>query len=127
VKAEAGAFAIAALHYAYEQHRQYGRRPGPHLQGIWDEYVASFAGVPEDRIHLRIHRGHNCWVEPDEERFVTPELIEATCLVGTADELVERLHALGEAGLDQVMLLPPLDCKAKVLRDVAEQVLPGCA
>jgi 5,10-methylenetetrahydromethanopterin reductase len=124
VKAEAGAFAIAALHYTYEQWRQYGRAPGPHVAPIWDEYCASMAAVPDDRVHLRIHRGHNCWVEPDEERFVTPELIDATCLVGTAEQLVRRLRALDEAGLDQVMILPPLACKEKVLRDVAEQVLP---
>jgi len=124
VRAEAGAFAIAALHYSYEQWRQYGRAPGPHLQAFWEDYVASMAGEPDERVHLRIHRGHNCWVEPDEERFVTRELIEATCLVGTAEQLVERLRALDEAGLDQVMILPPLACKEKVLRDVADRVMP---
>ena len=31
---------------------------------------------------------------------------------------------LGEAGLSQVMLLPPLAAKDDVLRDVATQVMP---
>jgi alkanesulfonate monooxygenase SsuD/methylene tetrahydromethanopterin reductase-like flavin-dependent oxidoreductase (luciferase family) len=124
VRDEAGAFAVSALHYAYEQWRQYGRRPGPAFQGVWDEYVAMVDEVPDERRHLRIHLGHNCWVIPEEERFVTPELVAGTCLVGTAAELVDRLRALGEAGLSQVMLLPPLHVKEKVLRDVAEQVLP---
>ena len=43
---------------------------------------------PPERRHLRIHLGHNCWVIPEEERFVTKELLEASCLIGTADELV---------------------------------------
>lgn len=124
VRDEAGAFAMSALHYAYEQWRQYGRRPGPAFQGVWDEYVAMVEDVPDERRHLRIHLGHNCWVVPEEERFVTPELVEGTCMVGTPDELAARLRALGDAGLAQVMLLPPLHVKEKVLRDVSERVRP---
>jgi len=124
VREQAGAFAIAGLHYVYEQWRQYGRRPPAHVADIWDDYVAMLDEVPEERRHLRIHEGHNCWVVPDEERFVTRELIEATCLVGTADELAGRLRALDDAGLDQVVLLPPLAVKEQVLTDVATEVLP---
>ena len=39
VKEEVGAFAIAALHYAYEQYAQFGRRPSEHLLDVWDDYV----------------------------------------------------------------------------------------
>lgn len=124
VRAWCGAFAVAALHYAYEQWRQYGRRPPPAMASVWDDYVALLDEVPEARRHLRIHAGHNCWVVEEEERFVTRELIEATCLVGTADRLAERLRALEKAGLSQVMLLPPLAVKEQVLTSVAERVLP---
>lgn len=124
VREQAGAFAIAGLHYAYEQWRQYGRRPNPVYSGIWDDYVAWVEGEPEERRHQRIHAGHNCWVVPEEERFVVPELIEATCLIGTPTELAARLRTLEEAGLTQVMLLPPLAVKEQVLRDVAERVMP---
>ena len=124
VKAEAGAMAISALHYAYEQVTQYGHPPPAYAAPFWDDYVAQVEEVPAERRHLHVHRGHCCWVEPDEERFVTRESIEATCMVGTADDLVARLHALEDAGLTQVMILPPLACKEKVLRDVAEHVMP---
>ena len=124
VRDEAGSMAIAALHYSYEQWRQYGRAPAPALADLWPEYVASVEETPEERRHLRIHAGHNCWVEPEEERFVTPELIERTCMVGTAEQLARRLGALEQAGLRQVMVLPPLAHKEKVLRDVAELVFP---
>lgn len=123
VRAEAGSMAISGLHYAYEQHAQYGNPPPAYAASFWDEYVASVEAVPVERRHLHVHRGHCCWVEPDEERFVTREAIEATCMVGTADALVERLHALEDAGLTQVMILPPLGCKEKVVREVAELVL----
>ena len=124
VRDAVGAFAIAAMHYLYEQWKEAGRPDQPGRYPGWDEYVRMLDRVDPERLHQRIHAGHNCWVLPDEERFVTRELIEATCLVGTAPELASRLRALEAAGLSQVMLLPPLGAKEQVLRDVAEQVMP---
>lgn len=124
VKEQAGAMAMASLHYLYEQFRQYGRRPPAHVADIWDDYTAMLDEVPEDRRHLRIHLGHNCWVIPEEERFVTKELLQGSCLIGTPDEIVSRLRALGDAGLGQVVILPSLAAKEDVLREVAEHVLP---
>jgi alkanesulfonate monooxygenase SsuD/methylene tetrahydromethanopterin reductase-like flavin-dependent oxidoreductase (luciferase family) len=91
---------------------------------VWDEYVAMLEEYPEDMRHQRIHAGHNTWLEPEEERFDTPELLDATCLVGTADELVTRLRALGKAGLSEVIVLPGRDVKDEVVRRVAQDVLP---
>ena len=124
VKEEAGSFAVSALHYAYEQWRQYGRRPPVAYNEIWPDYVAMLAEVPEERRHLRIHGGHCTWVLPEEERLVTKELIEATCVVGTPAQIAARLKTMHAAGLSQVMILPPLAAKEKVLRDVAEKVFP---
>ena len=121
---QTGAFAIAALHYTYEQWSQFGRPPGAHLEPIWDEYTAMLAEVPDERRHQRIHLGHNCWVIPEEERFVTEDLIRRTCMVGTADELAEQVVALHQAGLDQLVLLPPLAEKEAVIERVAAEVFP---
>jgi alkanesulfonate monooxygenase SsuD/methylene tetrahydromethanopterin reductase-like flavin-dependent oxidoreductase (luciferase family) len=124
VMEEAGAFGAASLHYVYEQWRQYGRRPPEVLADVWSEYVASVDDVPEERRHLRVHQGHNCWVAPEDERFVTPELLEATCLIGTPEQLAARLRALEDAGLHQVTIIPSLAPKEKVIRDVATKVMP---
>ncbi|MCH9835140.1 MAG: LLM class flavin-dependent oxidoreductase [Ilumatobacter sp.] len=121
---DVGAFAIAGLHYIYEQYAQLGRQPPAHVADIWDDYVEYVEEGPVDRRHQRIHLGHNCWVEPDEERFVTASLIERSCLVGTAEQLIERIGALDAAGLDQLVLLPPLDAKERVVADVASKVMP---
>ncbi len=125
VKQLCGAFAIASLHYAYDQFRNFGRVPrsGP-VAEIWDEYCAVVEATPEDRRHQRVHAGHNCWVMADEVRFLTKELIEATCLVGTRDQLIERLRGLADAGLDQVMILPPFDPRYEVLETVGREILP---
>jgi 5,10-methylenetetrahydromethanopterin reductase len=115
------------LHYAYEQVTQFGHEPPAHLDAIWDDYVTLVEAEPLERRHLCVHQGHNCWVVPDEERFVTPDLIAASCLVGTPDELVERVRALDDAGLDQLVLLPPLDEEEAVIATVARHVLPAFA
>ena len=127
VRRQTGAFAIASVHYLYEQVAQFGRRPPAHLADFWDDYVALVEQWPPDRRHQRIHEGHNCWVIPEEEPFITPELIDATCLVGTREQLIDRIEALDEAGLDQLVLLPPLAEKEAVIRSVAEHVLPALA
>jgi len=114
------AFAIATLHYAYDQWRNFGRAPTqPAVLEVWDDYVALLAQIPEEVRHQHVHRGHNCWVVPEEERFVTRALIEASCMVGTEDDLLQRLHDLAAAGLDEVLLLPPLATRDEALREAA--------
>ncbi len=125
VKAECGAMAMAAVHFAYDQFRNFGRRPGGYLLGIWEDYRALIESYPEERRHQRIHAGHNCHVVPEEARFLTPEVLQATAMIGVKGELVERLRALADAGLDQVMILPNWDTRFDVLERVAKDVLPN--
>ncbi len=124
VREACGAFAIAGLHYLYEQWREAGRPDRRPAFPGWDRYVAMLDQADPERLHQRIHQGHNCWVIDEEWDLVTPELIEATCMVGTPADLAARLDALGDAGLSQVMVLPPLDVRDQVLRDIATDVMP---
>ncbi len=124
IREECGAYAMASVHYAYDQWRQLGKAPPAYVADFWDDYCAMLDAFPAERLHQRIHAGHNCWVIPEEERFVTRELIEATCLVGTASEIVARLRAFESAGLDQVMVLPAFEPRHRVLERVARDVLP---
>jgi 5,10-methylenetetrahydromethanopterin reductase len=119
VREGVGAFAVAGLHYAYEQWREAGRPEVPPRFPLWNEYVAMLDEIDPARLHQRIHQGHNCWVLPEEERFVTAELIMASCLVATAPDMVVRFRELEAAGLSQIMLLPPLLGKEEVLREIA--------
>ncbi|MBN9623932.1 MAG: LLM class flavin-dependent oxidoreductase, partial [Actinobacteria bacterium] len=77
VKEETGALALVSLHYAYTQNRQHGAPPPPFVEDVWEEYVAMIEATPADRRHQRIHNGHNTWMYEAEEKFVTPELIQA--------------------------------------------------
>ena len=125
VKAECGAMAMAAVHFAYDQFRNFGRRPSAYLHGIWEEYRATIEAYPAERRHQRIHGGHNCWVLPEEERFLTPDVLQSTAMIGTKGALLERLGGLADAGLNQVMILPNWDTRFDVLERVAKDIVPN--
>ncbi|MBK6659265.1 MAG: LLM class flavin-dependent oxidoreductase [Proteobacteria bacterium] len=118
-----GAFAMASLHYTYDRWRQTGQPPGRAVASIWSDYCAYMAGFAEARRHQHVHRGHNCWVAAQEQRFLTADLMESTCMIGTASELIDRLGALGAAGLDEITLLPPFEPRYEVIEQVAAEVL----
>ncbi len=124
VKAECGAMAMAAVHYAYDQYRNFGHQPPNALSGIWEDYTQLLASYPESTRHQRIHAGHNCWVLDEEARFLTPEVLNASSMIGTREQLIERLHGMASAGLDQVMILPNFDTRFDVLERVAKDVMP---
>jgi alkanesulfonate monooxygenase SsuD/methylene tetrahydromethanopterin reductase-like flavin-dependent oxidoreductase (luciferase family) len=123
VKAECGAMAMASVHYAYDQWRNFGHQPPGVYRGIWADYSALLETYPEERRHQRIHAGHNCWVLPEEERFLTPEVLNASAMIGTREQLIVRLRDLAAAGLHQVMILPNFDTRYAVLERVARDLV----
>ena len=124
VKHECGAFAMATLHYAYDQWRNFGHQPPGIVADLWPDYTAMLSKVPEARRHQRIHAGHNCWVLPEEEKYLTKRLLEGSCMIGTRDNLIERLKGLSASGLHQVMILPSFDPRFAVIERVGREVLP---
>ena len=116
--------AMASLHYAYDQWRNFGHQPPNAVASVWEEYTSLLSEFPEERRHQRIHLGHNCWVIPEEQQFLTKELLQATCLIGTQEELIDKLRSLNEAGLNQVMNLPSFDPRFEVLETIAKKIIP---
>ena len=123
VKAECGAMAMAAIHFSYEQVRNFGRQPSGALKYVWDDYREMIESYPEERRHQRIHVGHNCYVDPEEERFLTPDVLKASAMIGTRDELIEQLQSLAGAGLDQIMILPNFDTRFQSIERLASDVV----
>lgn len=123
VKSQCGAMAMASVHYAYDQYRNFGHQPPGYLHGIWEDYTKLLETYPEERRHQRIHAGHNCWVLPEEEKFLTEGVLSASSMIGTPDTLRDRVSALEEAGLNQIMILPNIDTKEDVLEEVAQHLI----
>ena len=61
---------------------------------------------------------------PEEEKFLTPEVLSASSMIGTKNQLIEQLHGMSAAGLSQVMILPNFDTRFDVLERVAKDILP---
>jgi 5,10-methylenetetrahydromethanopterin reductase len=119
-----GATVLSTVHYLYDKWCDEGRGAPPSaLVDIWDDYVAAVEAAPPDLRHQRVHAGHNTFVHPDEQRFVTPDLIERFLLVGSPDELVGRLRDYADAGLDELLLLPDLEHRDEDTDDFAREVL----
>jgi alkanesulfonate monooxygenase SsuD/methylene tetrahydromethanopterin reductase-like flavin-dependent oxidoreductase (luciferase family) len=68
-----------------------------------------------------VHEGHCTYLV--ERRFVTPETIRASALVGEPDELIAQIPAAEAAGLREVGPLPPMATARTVLREFAERVI----
>ena len=124
---ECGSQVAAAIHFVYEIYKQTANEDfiPEAFRGIWDEYCASVERMetPQDKRYLQIHNGHCTFLVPEERRFITPEAIRGVCLIGTPDELIAQIRAAEQAGLKEVVLLPPRDAARKVFADFAEQVM----
>jgi alkanesulfonate monooxygenase SsuD/methylene tetrahydromethanopterin reductase-like flavin-dependent oxidoreductase (luciferase family) len=132
VISETGPMVTTTLHFTWENWRKHGRKDElipPFFASIWDDYTrrAESYSLPEKARFRQIHDGHATFLQPGERRFVTPETIAATCVVGQPDEIASRVRELEKMGVKEVVLLPAMDWQRKVLRDVSETVLPLCS
>ena len=121
--AESGAAVITGLHYLVARHLETGEEPPEYARPIWKGYMAWLNAAPPEVRHQRLHNSHYSFVDPEEARFITPDLIKATCLTGTPEEVVEKLQTLEQQGLNQIMLYPPLNRQYRVIEDFAERVM----
>ncbi len=129
---ETGPMVTTTLHFTWENWRKHGRKDAlipPFFASIWDDYTRRVEGysLPENARFRQIHDGHATFLQPDERRFVTPETISATCVVGKPDDIAARIRELEKMGVGEVVLLPAMDCQRRVLGQIAETVFPLCS
>src|SRR5262245_17572999 len=109
IVAECGAAVLSGLHYLVAWHLETGEDPPDYARPAWKRYLEWLDEAPPEVRHQRLHGSHYSFVDPEEARFLTADLIRASCLVGTPEELVDRVRALEADGLRQIMLYPPLN------------------
>jgi 5,10-methylenetetrahydromethanopterin reductase len=103
-RAQAGPLVSVLFHGLVEDSLKAAALP-PDLQAAVAEYRRVYESYePADARYLRLHTGHLMWVRPEEERFVTPELIRSGSLTGTVAELRDRIQGLAAAGYDQLAI-----------------------
>jgi alkanesulfonate monooxygenase SsuD/methylene tetrahydromethanopterin reductase-like flavin-dependent oxidoreductase (luciferase family) len=127
---ETGAWVTCELHMFYEIWLQLGKKDElipSYFTKVWDDYAKRVAGysLPEKARFRQIHDGHCTFVQPGERRFVTPEAVHASCLVGAPEEIIETVRSLEKSGIKEINLLPSADRQKSVWRDFAELVMPA--
>jgi alkanesulfonate monooxygenase SsuD/methylene tetrahydromethanopterin reductase-like flavin-dependent oxidoreductase (luciferase family) len=123
IVAECGAAVLSNLHYLVAEHLETGKEPPTYARGIWKTYLDWLNEASPTVRHQRLHGSHYSFLDPDEARFLTADLIRGTCLSGTPEELVEQVRELERHGLRAIMLYPPLNQQYRVIEDFAERVM----
>lgn len=123
VVAECGSAIMANVHYLVDWVKETGNEPPDYVMSIWDEYMAFHKTRDADRAHQQLHASHYSYLDPDEARFVTPEMIRTFCIAGQPDEIIERLRDLERQGLNAINFSFPLDRQYRMIEDFATKVI----
>jgi hypothetical protein len=124
VRAEAGPWAMVALHALYESVKNPDAAPAP--------IRATFAAYKEyaDRrlannpaYYMELHDGHGIYMQPGEERFATAELIRHATMTATPADMISRLRALEAEGVRQVAFIPTPSSAERFAREFGEKVI----
>jgi alkanesulfonate monooxygenase SsuD/methylene tetrahydromethanopterin reductase-like flavin-dependent oxidoreductase (luciferase family) len=114
---------MASVYYFYDALHERGIDPPPFLRRIWKRYRALVEETPREYRHFRTHEGHYTYLHPGEAELIDAELVRATCLVGTAEELIERIHELERGGLRELMWATGTDEKWRFSQEFARRVM----
>ena len=102
-KAQAGPMAAVTLHGLIE--RSIDALLPPFIQKIAPAYREQYATYqPSDAKYLQMHKLHLLGVRPEEEKFLTEDLLRETTFTGTEDVLLERLRGFKNAGYNQFVV-----------------------
>ncbi len=127
---ETGSWVTTELHFFYEIWNKMGQNDDlipPHFVNIWDEYLARVDAfsLPENARFRQVHDGHATYLMPEERHFVTPEAIEASCMVGSAEDIIDQIRNVEQAGIKEVNIMPAADHSREAFRDFAEMIVPA--
>ncbi|MFP6780260.1 MAG: LLM class flavin-dependent oxidoreductase [Gammaproteobacteria bacterium] len=75
----------------------------PEMQPLIDAYTELYNQYePADARYMTLHDGHLMYLRPEEEQFITGEMLKALTLTGTPEEIRERVEKMRVAGYDQI-------------------------
>jgi len=93
------------------------------IRPIWEEYMDFHMSRDEATRHQKLHESHYSFLDPEEARFITPEIIKNFCIAGHPEEIVEQLRGLEKQGLNAVTFSLPLDKMYRTIEDFSRNVM----
>ncbi len=123
VKRTVGANVMASVYYFYDLVQETGMAVPAFLERIWKPYCAQVEQTPPAHRHFRTHEFHYTDLHPGEAALIDEKLIREVCLVGTPDELIERIRGLERDGLQEMMFGVGNETKWRLANDFARLVM----
>jgi alkanesulfonate monooxygenase SsuD/methylene tetrahydromethanopterin reductase-like flavin-dependent oxidoreductase (luciferase family) len=123
VIAECGSAIMANVHFLVDLVKETGQEPPAYVQPIWDAYMDFHRRRDAARAHQKLHESHYSYLDPEEARFVTPEMIRNFCIAGQPEEIVEQLRELERQGLNAIAFIAPLDRQYRLIEDFSRRVM----
>jgi alkanesulfonate monooxygenase SsuD/methylene tetrahydromethanopterin reductase-like flavin-dependent oxidoreductase (luciferase family) len=120
---ECGPGITSWLHYWVDRMKEAGAEPPEHLKPIWKDYLAFHLARDPATRHQKLHASHNSYVDPEEARFITADLIRALCVIGRPEDVVEQLRALERKGVTQILMNFPIARSYRMLEDFSRNVI----
>ncbi|MGE3599883.1 MAG: LLM class flavin-dependent oxidoreductase, partial [Dehalococcoidia bacterium] len=91
----------------------------------YSAYIDRYAdakGTPADRRYLDVHEGHLLYLKPGEEEFVSERSI-GSALVGSPEQVVERVRALQAAGVSNLAVQLPGSERRELIEEFGREVI----
>ncbi len=120
---EIGSGIMVNVHYLVERWKETSEDPPDYVRRIWNDYIRFLEERDGARQHQEMHKSHYSYLDPEEARFITPEIIQTFSLAGQPEEIVERLKALEREGLDGVNFIPTIEQQYRLIEDFARKVI----
>ncbi len=120
---QCGSAVMANVHFIVDWVRESGNPPPDYILPFWDEYMDFHRKREARRAHMELHQSHYSYLDPDEAKFITPEMIKAFTIAGQPEEMVEQLLELESQGLDAVNFIAPLQQQYRLIEDFAYNVM----
>ncbi|MDA0340915.1 MAG: LLM class flavin-dependent oxidoreductase [Proteobacteria bacterium] len=120
---QCGSAIMANVHYLVDWVKETGNPVPDYMLPFWDEYIAFHEKRDAERAHLKMHQSHYSFLDPEEARFITPEMIKTFTIAGQPEEMVEQLRELERQGLNAINFMTPLDQQYRLIEDLARNVM----
>ena len=117
------------LAHQREQSRWFGGMVGNHVADIVKKYGTRGA-IPDDLAdYIAARDGYDYAThgraDNDHVDFVPDAIVDRFCVLGTADDHIEKLTRLQELGVDQFAAYVMHDAKEETLRQYGERIIPA--
>ena len=120
---EVGSSMMVNIHYMYDLYRESGVEPPDYVEPIWEEYVEFRTRRDAERDFTEAHESHYGHLDPEEARFVTPEMIRTFCIAGQPGDIIEQLRELESDGLDGINFIMPSERQYEMCDEFATEVI----